>query len=199
MCLGSKRGSGRTLMHIAAMTGQTEVFRKMHEEAKDKNPKDEDWNTPLHCAAKEGHYKICKLIIDAGIRDKNPVNDYCHNETPLSLATYNGHASVCKLIFESAGDENPYEKYDYDELEPRKGYFHPNYWENNCPKKYKHLLDVANRKGFTSVCKVYWKNGIFSDECRPPKNKRKLYQNVLPIDHRMEDPPSPDSSQDWYF
>ena len=122
-------------MHIAAMTGQTEVFQKMHAEAKDKNPKDKDEHTPFHCAAKGGHYKICKLIIDAGIRDKNPVNDYCHNETPLSLATYNGHASVCKLIFESAGDENPYDKYDYDELEPRNGYFHPNYWENNCPKK----------------------------------------------------------------
>ena len=44
MRLGSNRGSGRTLMHIAAMTGQTEVFRKMHVEAKNKNPKDEDWN-----------------------------------------------------------------------------------------------------------------------------------------------------------
>ena len=124
-------------MHIAAISGQTKVFQKMLLEAKDKNPKDEKWNTPLHFAAKAGHYKICKIIVDAGIRDKNPVNNNCHNETPLRLATYNGHASVCQLIFESAGDENPYGKYEYDELERRQGLFHPKYWEKNCPKEYK--------------------------------------------------------------
>ena len=181
------------------MTGQTKVFQKMHEEAKDKNPKDNDEHTPLHCAAKGGHYKICKLIIDAGIRDKNPRNNCRYIDTPLSLATYNGHASVCQLIFESAGDENPYQKYEYDELfGNERYYFHHKYWEYNCPKEYKRLLDVANSKGFKSVCKVYWKNGIFSDECSPPREKRKLYENVLPIELRMKDPPSLDSPEAWY-
>ena len=114
--------------------------------------------------------------------------------------TYNGHASVCKLIFESAGDENPYQKDEYDELfGNERYYFHHKYWEYNCPKEYKRLLDFANSKGFKSVCKVYWKNGIFSDECSPPRKKRKLYENVLPIEHRMKDPPSLDSPEAWYF
>lgn len=90
---------GRTEMHVAAMTGQTNVFQTMLEKADDKNPKDDNWDTPLHSAAEGGHYKICKLIIDAaGISDKNPSNK--SNETPLELATSNNHTEVGLLIRE---------------------------------------------------------------------------------------------------
>jgi len=89
---------GRTEMHIAAMTGQTKVFQTMLEKADDKNPKDNNWDTPLHFAADGGHYTICKLIIDAGITDKNPSNT--SNETPLDLATSNNHTEVGRLILQ---------------------------------------------------------------------------------------------------
>ena len=88
-------------MHVAAMTGQTKVFQTMLEKAVDKNPKDNNWDTPLHSAAEGGHYTICKLIIDAGIRDKNPSNK--SGETPLGLATSNKHRKVGLLILESVG------------------------------------------------------------------------------------------------
>jgi ankyrin repeat protein len=88
-------------MHVAAMTGQTKVFQIMLEKAVDKNPKDDNWDTPLHSAAKGGHYTICKLIIDAGIRDNNPRNK--NDETPLGLATSNNHTEVGLLIHESVG------------------------------------------------------------------------------------------------
>ena len=90
---------GRTEMHVAAMTGQIKVFQTMLEKAVDKNPKDDNWDTPLHSAAKGGHYTICKLIIDAGIRDKNPSNK--NDETPLGLANSNNHTEVGLLIRES--------------------------------------------------------------------------------------------------
>ena len=88
-------------MHVAAMTGQTKVFQTMLEKAEDKNPKDDNLDTPLHSAAERGHYKICKLIIDAGIEDKNPSNK--NNETPLELATANNHTEVGLLIRERVG------------------------------------------------------------------------------------------------
>jgi len=92
---------GRTEMHVAAMTGQTKVFQTMLEEADDKNPTDDNYDTPLHLAAKGGHYTICKLIIDAGVSDKNPSNR--SDETPLELATSNNHSEVGLLFLDSAG------------------------------------------------------------------------------------------------
>ena len=50
---------------------------------------------PLHCAAKNGHYDICKLIL-ANTKDINQEND--QGETPIQLAAYSGHNDVCKLI-----------------------------------------------------------------------------------------------------
>ena len=83
-------------MHVAAMTGQIKVFQTMLEKAVDKNPKDDNWDTPLHFAAKGGHYTICKLIIDAGIRDKNPSNK--NDENPLELAISNNPTKVGLLF-----------------------------------------------------------------------------------------------------
>ena len=89
-------------MHVAAMTGQTKVFQTMLEKADDKNPADDNWDTPLHHAAKGGHYAICKLIIDAGIGDKNPSNK--SNKTPYDLAKSNNHTEVGLLILDSADE-----------------------------------------------------------------------------------------------
>ena len=86
-------------MHVAAMTGQTKVFQTMLEKADDKNPMDDNWDTPLHYAAKGGHYAICKLIIDADIEDKNSSNKRA--ETPLDLAKSNNHTKVVKLLLDS--------------------------------------------------------------------------------------------------
>ena len=89
-------------MHVAAMTGQTKVFKTMLEKADDKNPMDDNWDTPLHYAAKGGHYAICKLIVDADIEDKNPGNR--NDETPYDLAKSNNHTEVGLLILDSADD-----------------------------------------------------------------------------------------------
>ena len=110
-------------MHVAAMTGQTKVFQILLEEAENKNPKDNNWNTPLHFAAEGGHYTIFKLIIDSGIRDKNPSNE--NGETPLELATVNNHFEVGRLILESVGSlilwwKNGYLFYKSDLLKQRK-------------------------------------------------------------------------------
>ena len=99
-------------MHIAAMTGQTDFFKQLLQKAKDKNPGDDKEKTPLHYAAEKGHSRICRMILDTNIKDKNPDSDKSQIETPLHLATWNNHASICRLIFKRAGVKNPYDKND---------------------------------------------------------------------------------------
>ena len=59
---------GKTTLHLAAETGQIEMYKDLSEKYDDKNPKDEEKSTPLHLAASNGHLVICKLIV-AEIRD----------------------------------------------------------------------------------------------------------------------------------
>ena len=79
----------------------------------------------------------------------------------------------------------------------KRYYFHPKYcWENNCPKEYKRLIVVANSKGFKSVPKVYWKNGIqinvtknkssnMLSNCMKILNKRQYHRiSVIPLTSR---------------
>ena len=60
--------------------------------------------TALHLAAKNGHFKICRLII-ANVNDKNPGD--VNGVTPLHRAVEFGHVDVCKLIIDNVMDKNP--------------------------------------------------------------------------------------------
>ena len=68
------------------------------------NPVNNVRNTPLHLAAKNGHYKICKLFID-NICHKNPVNN--EGYTPLYMAFQNHHFEILKFIIDNADDMSP--------------------------------------------------------------------------------------------
>ena len=75
--------------------------------SRDKNPKDSDLGqTSLHWAAKNGHFHVCKLIID-NTEDKNLKT--INGVTPLHLAAHHGHFKVCQLIIKksSASILNP--------------------------------------------------------------------------------------------
>ena len=78
------------------------------EKVDDKNPASTSrWGengTPLHGAAKEGHFEICKLIIEKVVV-KNPSDD--NGVTPLHCAAKYDKLEICKLIIENIGDNNP--------------------------------------------------------------------------------------------
>ena len=61
----------------------------------DKNPKDNEGCTPLHCAAQEGHLEVAEYIAGQ-IEDKNPVDE--SGDTPLSVATENGHLEIANYF-----------------------------------------------------------------------------------------------------
>ena len=51
--------------------------------------------TPLHLAAENGHFEICRMIMDS-VEDKNPADQW--GTTPWHEAERNGHYDICKLI-----------------------------------------------------------------------------------------------------
>ena len=88
----------------AAKEGRLNVCRLIIQNNQNKNPADDDNNTPLHSAAEEGNLEICRLIIE-NVQDKNPANR--NGDTPLHKALGAGHLEVCRLIIENIQDKNP--------------------------------------------------------------------------------------------
>ena len=134
-----------TPLHIAAVNGQLAVYELIMENVEDKNPclkkmasldlKIQRPNqlfcasecmteyTPLHLAAKNGNFFICKLIIE-NVQGKNPPNNRMY--TPLHCAAANGHYSIFKLIIENiTGNKNPIDANGYTPLHiaAAHGYF----------------------------------------------------------------------------
>ena len=94
-------------LFLAADKGHFEVYDFLM----DKNPGtksllNEDDRSPLHYAASNGHYRVCKLIIE-NISDKNPSSFKSDSITPLHWAAFNGHVKICQLIMEHLADKNP--------------------------------------------------------------------------------------------
>jgi ankyrin repeat protein len=52
----------------------------------------------LQTAAEQGHYQICKYLIEEKNANVNSLN--CVNTTPLYYAATNGHYDICKLFIE---------------------------------------------------------------------------------------------------
>ena len=119
-------------LHFAAERGHLAVYRLIMENMVDKNPfvstisGTMNWEytkrgrififgprgaTPLHLAAKNGHFQVCKLIID-NVVDKNP-EDHDNKWTPFHLAASNGHLPVCQLLFDNIWDKNPRDNEDW--------------------------------------------------------------------------------------
>ena len=137
----------QTPLHFAAERGQSGVYQLIMENIVDKNPfhncwfsiswkirRREKWfapgsATPLHLAAKNGYFSVCKLIIE-NVLDKNPTASITKNNhtaaqdalydelmergiltedqwTPMHLAANNGHFSVCELIINKISEKNP--------------------------------------------------------------------------------------------
>ena len=59
------------------------------------NRRDNYGNTPLHYAAWNGHFDICKYILE-NVQEKNPSNNV--GETPLDLAHQKKHFKIFELI-----------------------------------------------------------------------------------------------------
>lgn len=61
--------------------------------------------TPLHMAAARGHFKKCRLLIDAGA-DVNRRKEIDASETPLMEAAFCGQPQTTKLLLQFGADPN---------------------------------------------------------------------------------------------
>jgi ankyrin repeat protein len=110
-------------LFLAAYKGNLEVYDFLTSKLRDKKPGktsllNREGRTPLHWAANNGHFGLCKLIIE-GTGNKNPGTiknipkyrrkypEAAEGSTPLHLAAHNGHLEVCKLIMDNIKDKDP--------------------------------------------------------------------------------------------
>lgn len=61
------------------------------------------WVTPIWRAAKNGHKKIVKMLVDAGADVDLPS---IHGSTPLMMAGYKGHLDCMRILINAAADVN---------------------------------------------------------------------------------------------
>ena len=71
-------------LHIAAECGNITLFKQFVEKTGLIHPSRNDGQTPFHFASAEGHFAVCKFIIE-NVEDRNPKDIW--GETPLDLAT----------------------------------------------------------------------------------------------------------------
>ena len=98
-------------LFLAASEGHSDIYDFLTKRVRDKNPGkpsvlNRHGRTPLHWAASNGHFEVCKLIID-GTSNKNPAEIEYDGNTPLHFAATYGHLEVCQLIMNNVTDKNP--------------------------------------------------------------------------------------------
>ena len=103
-------------LFLAASKGHSDIYDFLTRRVRDKNPGKPSllnrWGrTPLHWAATNGHFEVCKLIID-GTSNKNPAEIEYDGNTPLHWAASYGHLEVCQLIMDNVTDKNPANRYE---------------------------------------------------------------------------------------
>lgn len=92
--------------------GQLSIIKLLLASGKfDPNRRDEDGQTPLFQAAREGNDDVVKLLLSS---DKvNPNSEDCYSSTPLSIAARSGKEQVVKLLLMQKGIEfNSVNKFD---------------------------------------------------------------------------------------
>ena len=95
------------LLESTARWGFPFIFEWLYDDLDEKNPKIYcrlSEKTLLHLAAENGHYNICKKIIES-VQNKNPPDELYW--TPLHLAAFYGHLKVCEYILENIDEKNP--------------------------------------------------------------------------------------------
>ncbi len=107
---------GQTALHIAAQHGDPALMvRLIHREVDpiDPNVEDEDQETPLFPASRNGKVEAAELLLKAGA-DANH-RDW-QKMTPLHGASENGHDDVARLLLECEADVNTKHENDWTAL-----------------------------------------------------------------------------------
>ena len=102
--MAAGKGNMKIPSQLAKYEDHLKIFKLISENVRNNNPPDNDRSTPMHRAAKEGNFEVCKIIIDKNKKkrkknrqDINPFGNWL-GWTPLHFAADNGHLEICMLI-----------------------------------------------------------------------------------------------------
>lgn len=86
----------------AAWTGQTQVCRRLIQDGADLARTDDDGNTPLHWAARRGHFETADLLLSKGA----VTEALCKSGfTPMMRAVGSGHIEIMDLLWRSGSTD----------------------------------------------------------------------------------------------
>ncbi|KAM4045664.1 receptor-interacting serine/threonine-protein kinase 4 [Anomaloglossus baeobatrachus] len=91
-------------LHYAAWQGHLNIVKLLAKQYKaNLNCQTSDGRTPLHLAAKRGHYRVARTLVELGC-DLNVPNKQL--KTPLHIAAETGHTSTARLLILHGADIN---------------------------------------------------------------------------------------------
>ncbi|KAK2172774.1 hypothetical protein NP493_930g02034 [Ridgeia piscesae] len=82
----------------AALTGDEDKIKQHLKKRTDPDVTDSAGYTALHYAARNGHYAVCRLLLEAGASVDPQTRS--GSVTPLHRASYSGHANVVSLLIQ---------------------------------------------------------------------------------------------------
>ena len=94
---------GYTALHIAALSGKTEIVRLLIVAGSDVNAPDSSGRTPLHLSASLGWVDVVRLLLDNGA-ELNAVNNF--GLTPAAFAKLSGHEELARGLEERSCRSN---------------------------------------------------------------------------------------------
>ncbi|XP_017279321.1 BRCA1-associated RING domain protein 1 [Kryptolebias marmoratus] len=94
---------GETLLHLAAIKGDTEAVKELLDQGADPNLKDNAGWTPLHEACNLGHLPVVEVLVSGGALLNTPGYE---NDSPLHDAVRNGHAAIVKRLLQLGASQN---------------------------------------------------------------------------------------------
>jgi ankyrin repeat protein len=95
------------LMNLACTKGRTEIVKLL---IQNKIPICLDGDIPIHCAARNGHVAIVKMLLENGY-SANATNGLL--QTPLQLAVNYRHSQVIKLLLDNGADKYLTDRYGH--------------------------------------------------------------------------------------
>eukprot|EP00927_Polykrikos_kofoidii_P046327 TRINITY_DN40556_c0_g1_i1.p1 TRINITY_DN40556_c0_g1~~TRINITY_DN40556_c0_g1_i1.p1 ORF type:complete len:442 (+),score=74.80 TRINITY_DN40556_c0_g1_i1:135-1460(+) len=101
--MAARDGDGRSILQIAAFSGQQSLCTALLNDPSYEhiNDTDSQGRTALHLAAMEGHHEVCTALLASRRFTAMNAQDFVDTQTALHYAAKRGHVKVCNVLLGS--------------------------------------------------------------------------------------------------